>query len=146
MPTEKAHGAQIAKTCEAFVHEGASIELVVPRRATPIAETPQEYYSLKRQFPITRVWVLDVVSSGRLGFWIETLTFILSTFWYLCGKEGVIYGRDEFVLYVLAHLGYLVVWESHTGAWNSAARYLLRRARLTVVISGGLKKLYVGVS
>jgi glycosyltransferase involved in cell wall biosynthesis len=36
-----------------------------------------------------------------------------------------------------------VVWESHTGAWNWAARYLAVRTKI-VVISKGLKDFYVG--
>ena len=33
LPTEKAHGAQIMKTCEALARAGHAVELVVPRRA-----------------------------------------------------------------------------------------------------------------
>ena len=32
MPTEKAHGIQIAKMCEALIEAGAKVELIVPRR------------------------------------------------------------------------------------------------------------------
>jgi hypothetical protein len=36
LPTEKAHGLQIMKTCEAFAAAGHDVELVVSDRATPI--------------------------------------------------------------------------------------------------------------
>ncbi len=38
IPTEKAHGIQIMKMCEAFATCGTDVELVAPLRKTPIAE------------------------------------------------------------------------------------------------------------
>ena len=38
IPTEKAHGIQIIKTCEAFVEFGHKVELVLPWRFNRIKE------------------------------------------------------------------------------------------------------------
>lgn len=143
MPTERAHGIQIVKTCEALAKAGADVELVVPARYTRIHEVPEKYYGLKHAFNIRRLPVLDTVSWGRIGFFIETLSFAFASLRHIDGKTGVVYGRDEWILALLVLAGFEnVVWESHTGAWNWAARYLTRRTKI-VVISQGLHDFYV---
>lgn len=140
-PTERAHGIQIAKTCEAFAVAGAEVALVVTNRATGIAEDAQTYYSLRRIFPIHRVPVPDIVHWGRIGFLIESMFFAFGARRH--ARNGVVYCRDEWVLALLMILGVrTVVWESHTGAWNSAARFVARRARALVTITEGLSDFY----
>lgn len=140
-PTERAHGIQIAKTCEAFAALGAEVELVVTNRATGIAEDAQTYFNLRRAFPIRRVRVPDIVRRGRIGFLIESMFFALGARTY-AGK-GVVYCRDEWVLALLILLGVrTAVWESHTGAWNAAARFVARRASALVPITQGLSDFY----
>ncbi len=145
MPSERAHGVQIAKTCEAFAKAGAQVELIVPDRHTKIVEGPMAYYGITHTFPITKLSVIDTVSHGYAGFVLETLSFVRSALKYLRGKEGIAYGRDEIVLAGIAlFTGRDIVWESHTGAWNICARYLTRRARNIVVITNGLRDFYTG--
>ncbi len=95
LPTEKAHGIQIMKMCEAFANAGISVELIVPRRLNPLKADPFLYYGVKNNFKITRLPVLDTVSWGHIGFWFETLTFLLFARLYLLGKKGVVYTREE---------------------------------------------------
>ena len=143
MPSEKAHGIQIAKTCEAFAKAGADVELVVPNRLTRIKENVAEYYGLKNSFPVTRLRVPDIVSWGFIGFLIESLVFALAAVRFARRRDSLVYGRDEIVL---ATVGLLtrkeIVWESHTGAWNFCARYVAHRARKIIVITGGLRDFY----
>ncbi|MCH7883412.1 hypothetical protein IIA95_03290, partial [Patescibacteria group bacterium] len=68
IPTEKAHGIQIMKTCEAFADNGAEIELVVPWRFNPIKNDPFEYYDVKRVFKIVKIPSLDLTAFGKIGF------------------------------------------------------------------------------
>lgn len=140
-PTERAHGIQIAKTCEAFAALGAEVDLVVTNRATGITEDVQTYYNLRRTFPVLRVAVPDIVHWGRTGFLIESIFFALGARRH-AGK-GVVYCRDEWVLAALRLLGARnIVWESHTGAWNIAARFVARKAAALVVITHGLRDFY----
>lgn len=146
LPTEKAHGLQIMKTCEAFVKAGHEVELIVTDRKTPIAEDPSSYYSLKTKFAITRVHVWDTVEWGPLGFWLETFSFARACLRHLKGKSyDVIYSRDEVVL---AHIGERtttpIVWETHTGAEDKCTRFLTKKGLLTVAITQGLKDFYIG--
>jgi glycosyltransferase involved in cell wall biosynthesis len=145
MPTERAHGVQIAKTCEAFVRTGVEVELVVPRRRTHIADTVSKYYGLKDGFKITKLFTLDIVSWGATGFLIESFLFACSTVFSRSVRAAdVVYGRDEFILLFLSWSGVRrVAWESHTGAWSWAARSLAARAEKLVVISNGLRNFYI---
>lgn len=143
LPTGKAHGVQIMKTCEALARAGVELELAVTDRATPILDDPFEYYGAQKLFMLTRLSVLDAVSWGRLGFYIESLTFARRARALVARRRpDIVYGRDEIVLSLLPKRMPLV-WEAHTGAWNMAARAVARRARTVVVISQGLKDFYI---
>lgn len=147
LPTEKAHGLQIMKTCEAIVREGHEVELIVTDRPTPIEEDAFTYYGIKTKFPIIRISVPDTVSFGRIGFWFETLMFARAALRCVRKKSyDMLYGRDEIVL---AHLGERmttkIVWETHTGANNRCTRLLTKKAALVVAITQGLKDFYVAL-
>ena len=144
MPTEKAHGLQIMKTCEAFAQAGAQVTLVVSNRHTTILEDPFAYYGVQNCFEIRSVPVLDTVSWGRVGFLVESLSFALRATRSIARDTELVYGRDELALWVARLRGVKrIVWESHTGAWNFFARYIAKRAAGVVVISQGLKDFYI---
>ena len=90
-PTEKAHGVQISKMCEAFVKQGIEIELVCPKRKNKIKENFFEYYDIKKNFKLKKLWSLDLVGIvPHLGFRIQSLTFAISAFFYLKKYKGLI--------------------------------------------------------
>ncbi len=143
-PTERAHGAQIAKTCEAFVHIGNEVALWVPRRHTGIAEDPASYYGLQASFPVRRLFTIDSVAWGRIGFFLESALFALSVFVETRrAKADIYYCRDEIIVALLSLFGVPVVWESHTGAWGLFGKFAAHHARRMVVISNGLKEFYI---
>ncbi len=143
-PTEKAHGAAIAKACEALVRAGEEVTLLVPARKTHINVPALQYYGIKYSFIIRRLTCIDVVSFGKLGFWLQSLTFASSVLAHLkSSPHDIVYGRDELVLTVLALCGVKnIYWESHDGTWNIASRYVARKAQGIVVVSQGLKDFY----
>jgi glycosyltransferase involved in cell wall biosynthesis len=95
IPTEKAHGFQISKVCESFARKGASVELIVPRRLNPIKEDLYTFYDIDNNFKIRKLPVIDLVYLGKIGFWIETITFSLSVLLFLrIPKDSIIYSRD----------------------------------------------------
>ena len=145
LPTEKAHGVQIMKMCEAFAREGAVVELVVPKRGTHITGDPFTYYGVEQNFLIAWLPVLDTVKWGRAGFLLETFSFALAAFFFVRKKYAdAIFGRDESILYLLSFLSVRrLVWETHTGAWNYFARKVAARASHIITISQGLKDLYL---
>ncbi|MBX4181393.1 glycosyltransferase family 4 protein [Candidatus Parcubacteria bacterium] len=142
IPTEKAHGIQIMKMCEAFSHQGVEVELVVPERSSDIKEDVFDYYQVERNFTMTRLWCLDWVRFGKLGFWIESLTFAERVFWHIVFEDGVFYTRDEFMAACLSLIGKKTVWEVHMGQRNFLAKLVVKMGVPLVTISQGLKDLY----
>lgn len=144
MPTEKAHGLQIMKACEAFKNAGADIELLVSSRKSALAEEPFEYYGIENKFPIKKLFTLDTVAWGRLGFIFQSLLFAFAAQSELKkDPAAVVYGRDEIVLAALVLLtGRNVFWESHDGAWNIWSRFLARRARGIITVTKGAVDFY----
>lgn len=143
-PTEKAHGIQIAKACEALTKAGEDVVLLVPSRHTSIKEPAAQYYGLKHSFLVRTVFSFDTVGWGKVGFWLQSVTFALSARSYVrAHMPDVVYGRDELVLSILYFLGVRnIFWESHDGTWNKASRYISKHARGIVVVSNGLKDFY----
>lgn len=145
LPTEKAHGLQIMKTCEALADLGCDLTLIVTDRRGLITEDPFDYYSVRRNFTIQRVASLESVRYGKVGFLAHYAAFsILAALAARSARGDIMYGRDELTL--LAGLFFTrspVIWESHTGSWNIAARIVARRAEKIVAISHGVKELYV---
>ena len=150
MPTEKAHGLQIMKMCEAFARQGAIVKLVVPWRFNPIKEDPFEYYGIEKNFKITKLPSLDLVKLGKIGFLIQSFSFAKCAFWYaLFRKADAVYSRDELPLFYISFLnlfalgGKNLFWESHDGRLNFFIKRVLLKCKEIVSISQGLKNFYV---
>src|SRR3989344_4224982 len=85
IPTEKAHGIQIMKMCEAFSAQVVDVELVLPRRLNRIKENPFDYYGVKKNFKITKLPTIDFITLGlgQIGFFLETFIFLIASRIYL---------------------------------------------------------------
>lgn len=119
IPTEKAHGYQIAKMCESFAAH-ADVELWCPSRKSVLSEDVFTYYHLKPAFTIRKILGLDFFTYekylGRLSFWLQSVTYSLR----LCTlpilyskKDIVIYTREPEIAWVFGLRGYHVAYESH---------------------------------
>lgn len=96
IPTEKAHGRQIMKMCEAFARVGLEVELVIPWRFNPIKEDFFEFYNIKKRFKVTKVFSLDLVGLGKIGFWTQLISFLIAAKIYLVFKKfDVLYTREQ---------------------------------------------------
>lgn len=114
LPTEKAHGLQIMKTCSALATLGAHVTLVTPNRQSPLQEDPYTYYGVQKNFDILRLSTPDFVKWGRAGFifslvWFSEKAKMLQQFW----KADYIYSRDSLVLVQYYLLGRPVLFEAH---------------------------------
>ncbi len=114
IPTEKAHGWQIMKMCEAFVKNGLEVELYVPKRNNEITEDAFSYYGMGELFSITYLSTLDLVKYGRLGFYIQVITFALSGLYTsLFTQADALYSRDELSAYFISFFKKNVYYEMH---------------------------------
>ncbi|MDP6388064.1 MAG: glycosyltransferase family 4 protein [Candidatus Pacebacteria bacterium] len=92
-PTEKAHGLQIAKMCEAFIHSGTDVTLIVPRRKNKVKDDPFKYYDIQTRFKVKKLWTINIVQHTYLGFVFSSLIFGISSYIYLLCQ------RDKYVIY-----------------------------------------------
>lgn len=165
MPTEKAHGIQIMKTCESLADLGVTVELWVPRRRNAFLgnRDPFEFYGVKKNFAIRYFWCLDLIGLvdffPGLGYRVQSGTFTWSLKRALSEKSGFrslqrragksgatnakdlkIYSRDLEPLVACQSLGLEYFYEIHTIAANPKPKFLrmLRSASGVVAISENL--------
>jgi glycosyltransferase involved in cell wall biosynthesis len=147
IPTEKAHGIQIVKMCEAFGNAGLELELVLPWRFNKIKENLFDYYGVKKNFKIKKLPSLDVIPLNipKICFWIQSLTFSISTFPYLLFKKtDIIYSRDSFPLFLLSFFKKNLVYEAHTFPRNFFLhKRVFKKTKAIVVITQKLKDLFI---
>lgn len=149
LPTIKAHGIQIIKTCEALKELGVDVELIIPDRGIypQITETdPLEYYQVKHRFPVKKLPSYSFGTRGsRLLFWLQQYLFARTVRRYL-KHPALVYSRDPFIIRTLSRQGHELYWEAHQFPRNIRSgfyRTVLDHIRGLVVISDGLKKAFV---
>ncbi len=149
IPTEKAHGFQIMKMCEAFSNAGTEVELWMPRRLNAIKEDPFSYYNIRRLFIIRKISVLDFIPFskylGRLANFIESISFIFFL-WPVLSRiqTDIFYSRDQFVGQFLSFLGKKFVYEIHSFPKNAwLHKKIWNKAHKIVAITNGLKNLLI---
>lgn len=97
IPTEKAHGRQIMKMSQTLSEARMDVELVIPWRFNPIKEDFFEFYNIKKRFKVIKVFSLDLVGLGRIGFWVQLISFLISAKIYLFFKKrDILYIREQF--------------------------------------------------
>jgi glycosyltransferase involved in cell wall biosynthesis len=144
VPTEKAHGIQVMKMCEAFAKQ-VQTELVLPRRYSVIKDDPYQYYNVAKNFTITKLGTIDTVRLGWAGFLLQALSFALSSFLYIRKqpRDVVIYTRDGFVVLAAYLAGRQSVFEAHMLPENILHRFVIAKATKIVSISEGLRKAFL---
>jgi glycosyltransferase involved in cell wall biosynthesis len=101
LPTEKAHGYQIMKTCEALVKAGADLTLVVADRKNPLSSIdPFERYGISTRFKIVRLPVIDWLPLVPPFLWMPAFIFEQWTFlrslrrWMYAASPRIWYTRS----------------------------------------------------
>ena len=144
LPTEKAHGAQIMKMCEAFADVGHKVELIVPWRFNWIKTEPFEYYGVKKNFKIIRLPSLDLVKFGRVGFLMQSASFAgVANLYTVFKKTDIVYSRDELPLFYLSFFKKNIFWETHENRGNIIVKALVKKCAGVVSITEGLKNFYI---
>ena len=149
LPTTKAHGLQIMKSCEAFVLAGASVKLITPCLRPIPPEDPFSYYGVSKNFTIQKTPILELVPYekwlGPLAGYIQNLSFsIVAIFlgiirrWF--SNATIIYTRDYMTAFCLTLFGYKPVIELHdyrSKNYRWRINYILRNAHAIIVNSEG---------
>ncbi|MBI2050341.1 MAG: glycosyltransferase family 4 protein [Parcubacteria group bacterium] len=144
MPTEKAHGLQIAKTIEALVRAGCTVRLLIPSRKNHIKTNIADFYNIQDGL-MSIARVPDVVR--LLQYVSESLYFPLQRVWFalvafFCGLfwRGTVYSRDITASFLLALAGKQIVYEDHQpkSRFKELYEFFLKRIPKKVVVARGL--------
>ncbi|MDQ1299439.1 MAG: hypothetical protein QG636_107 [Patescibacteria group bacterium] len=142
IPTERAYGLQIMKTCEALANAGADVTLVTPFRRNTLTDEAFSYYNVSPVFRLLTLRTPDLVSFGPLGFLLSTFFFAEAARWKKEFFEAdLVYSRDALVLIQYVLLQKPFVFEAHAKP-SFASRVVAKKARNVVVISNGLRRAY----
>jgi glycosyltransferase involved in cell wall biosynthesis len=139
LPTEKAHGHQIAKMCEAFARQGADVLLLHPfryqRKGGGLRAGLFEYYRIPRLFQVHTLRNLDIVllEPAVPQHLFAPFFFTHAMIWALYAalearkhRADLYYTRDSQVAFWLIRLGLKTVYEAHALP-RRAQKGLLRR-------------------
>lgn len=117
MPTEKAHGLQIAKMCEAFDQAGAHVSLVTPKRRNYIQSTVTSYYGLKMALQHLEAPVFDIIGYTKkvrpVHHYVHEFLFAWRVLWMHIPQEMIVYTRSVAVAFVCGLRGKKVIAEQH---------------------------------
>ena len=141
LPTEQAHGFQIAKMCEALAACGAQVALLHPRRrqADPALATASlaDYYGVRPAFTVRALPNVDVVPLSRV---VPARAFVPIFFAHALAwgrlaaqraardRADVYVTRDVPVAYWLVRLGRPTILEAHAVPRRAQRRLLARIA------------------
>lgn len=146
IPTEKAHGVQIMKTCDSLARNGVELEMITPRRINKIKEDPFKYYGIKKTFKITYIPCIDANPFiPKYGHIIQTFIFLLISKIYLFFKKyDILYTRE-----VMSGLFFKdFVFEYHSFLKEKIRfthREIIRKAKCFVVKTKYIKERLVGL-
>jgi len=117
LPTEKAYGINIVKTCQALAGQGVEVTILAPRGLNTSNASLFGYYGIPENFTVQEIPIIDAVSRGwKLGYFINQASFAMSVLFsrpIMRGRKHVILARDELTSFLLGLLGYSVYYDMH---------------------------------
>ncbi len=133
LPTERAHGLQIMRTCAALASAGHEVTLVISAKHSLDEGEIFSHYSLAQNFSIKPISGGIFYSLGSLGFVLGSLLFKFNiSRQFDLNAYDAIYTRDE----ILVRSG--CFFEMHDVRKSGFQKRALKRAEGIVVISNGL--------
>lgn len=151
MPTDRANGLQIMKTCEALAKNGLELELVIPRRKTEaMSDDPFDYYRVERVFKLKKLPCLDLIPYlsflGPIPYWLISVTFSLSAAFYsMTHSHDFLYFRHDPILF-----WFFIFWKKNLiGEFHFLVekkyRRFFPRLKLAVAINSSAKEIYQSI-
>lgn len=151
IPTDRANGLQIMKTCEALAKNGVELELIIPRRKTEaMADDPFDYYRIDRVFKLKKLPCLDLIPYlsflGPAPYWLITVTFSVSAAFYsLAHKHDFLYFRHDPILF-----WFFIFWKKNlVGEFHFLAEKKFQRfssrLKLVVAINRSAQEIYQAI-
>lgn len=149
LPSERAHGYQIAKVTAALRELGHEVEIFAPYRENPIDETFSSYYGHTSPMRLHHLGTIDAIAAwwapGILGLKITTLLFAHALRKVLSDRQrefDLIYTRTPELLPVLSTIDVPLILELHRIPRLRRRRFLslLRSCKLIVALTGPMRQ------
>lgn len=145
MPSQRAHGFQIAKTCEKFAALGNEVSLLYPYRKNDLTEDIFNYYGLQRNFKVEMLGSVDFILMSRflgvLAFYLQSFLFSCALIFRKFDEDSIIYTRDIFIALIFQVKGHITVYNVHN--WSRKRELfsrLLNKKMKIVCNSEGTKR------
>jgi glycosyltransferase involved in cell wall biosynthesis len=139
LPTERAHGLQIIKTCEAFARAGIETELVVPDASNNIKEDVFQYYRAERIFSAKKIkcW-------GK-SYRIKYASFLINLLFSRISRKRIIFTRHPEIAFLFSRFGYRVIFELHNWLPEKKKRnvFFLKKVFLIIATTKIIKQEFV---
>jgi glycosyltransferase involved in cell wall biosynthesis len=163
LPTEKAHGYQIMKMCQAFANLGLSVTLLHPHRLQVnealYERDPFEYYGVDRLFETVQLsswdwrFLMDKLGASRIWFLVQSLSYAVNACRYTArwwrDPQVLLYSRDRlsqfFLLLCRPFIRAKLVFEAHVFPGYSRTWLIplfKHRLDLLVVVTQQLERLF----
>jgi glycosyltransferase involved in cell wall biosynthesis len=149
LPSERAHGHQVAKVTSALRTLDHEVEIFAPYRKNTISESFDSYYRLPKPARLTHVGSFDGIAAwwtpGIIGLKLTTYFFGKSLQKSLKERKkefDLLYTRTPELLPFLVDLGLPVVMELHRIPRLGLGRFLklLRKCTLVVALTNGMRQ------
>ena len=137
LPTKRAYGLQVVKTCEAFAEAGVETELFAPNAQREIKDDIFSYYKVKNNFFIKRKWCLDIKNNYRIRY----LTFLISLIFSKISRDRFIFTRHPEIVFIFSLLGHRVIFELHNWIEQSKKKrlFLIKKSFFIVATTQAIK-------
>jgi glycosyltransferase involved in cell wall biosynthesis len=118
-PSDKAAALFAAKSAEAFAVQGLDVTVLVPCRKGIITKDPFDFFSVKKNFKIKYLPIIDIFSFKKINliaFWISFFSFSFYSFLYIrknSSKEDVVYSNETFPLFLASFIRPNCFYEMH---------------------------------
>lgn len=145
LPTTKAHGIAIMRTCESFARVGNQVELFAMQGEEQGERDPFAWYEIEKSFTVRTAWVPNLVRRipSAIPFYLQSaLFFVQAVIRATVAPRDVVYTRIA-ALSLLTVLGIPTIYECHQVPRRTKLFFALcRRASGVVVISHALKRTF----
>ncbi|MDP2705036.1 MAG: glycosyltransferase family 4 protein [Patescibacteria group bacterium] len=145
MPNQRAHGFQIAKTCEKFAALGNEVSLLYPYRKNDLTEDIFDYYGVQRNFKTETLGSVDFILMSRflgvLAFYLQSVWFSFALIFKKFDEDSIVYTRDIFVAFIFQVKKYETIYNVHN--WSKKREIfsrLLNKEIKVVCNSEGTKR------
>jgi glycosyltransferase involved in cell wall biosynthesis len=139
LPSERAHGHQIAQMCDAFAGQGHTVDILAPVRWNPLEEDLHSYYGISTAVKITYLRNFDHrafwLPLGVLGLWISNFFLRRTLQAYISVHTfDLLYVRTPALLGVLVHSGVPILLELHSLPRRGKRKFIQQCKSCTAVV------------